>query len=172
MPKIGVIGQRRIICGSNEAFDKPPSEIALRSRPGVEFEHRRLPAARLRIKWRPAEYLRPVTGQPLDVLRMARVRKRVVQFGVVETALVVGGRESQESGLAAGKLEHRWTAHRCFTVPLRSCGCVAARPRAHRGTGRGPGRSPGPALPFRRRPGQGLRPRGCRRVARSSGNRG
>ena len=70
----------------------------------------RLVAAGLRVAGRPAQHLRPVGRQPLDVLGvLAGMRERVVELRVGEAARVVRGGEGEEGRLAAGELEQRRT---------------------------------------------------------------
>jgi hypothetical protein len=74
-------------------------------------------AALLREPWWPAERLRPVRGEPRDVLRvLAGMGERVVQLGVGEAPRVMRRCEGEERGLTPGEGEER-RAHR-VTVPL------------------------------------------------------
>jgi hypothetical protein len=64
-----------------------------------------MPPERLRESgWAP-EDLRPVGGQPLDMLGVDPMGERVAQFGVLKAALVMGGGKGEEGLLAAGELE-------------------------------------------------------------------
>jgi hypothetical protein len=78
-----------------------------------------LVAARLAERLRAAEYLGPVRREPLDVLRvLVRVRERVVQLGIGETAGVMRLGEREEGGVAAGELVERRPAQMAFcTLP-------------------------------------------------------
>src|SRR5204863_4915425 len=73
-----------------------------------------------------AEDLGPVVGEPLDVIRIARMRERMIQDGVVQAALVMRGCKPAEGVLSAGELEDGRTpqdfgaVHR-FTLPLGTC---------------------------------------------------
>jgi hypothetical protein len=79
--------------------------------PGVDLEHRRVPAERLRVACGTPEHLGPVVRQPLHVQWVSRVGEGMVQHRVLEAPLVVGGGQRQESGLPAGELEHRGQRH-------------------------------------------------------------
>ena len=65
-------------------------------------------AARLRERGRTAQHLRPVGGQPLDVVRMlVGMREGMVELGVLQAARVVRRGKGQKRGLAAGELKQR-----------------------------------------------------------------
>jgi len=94
-----------VVSSLDEALDEPRAQIWLRPHPGVDLQHGRVAAARIGVAGRPAEHLRPVPGQPLNVLGMSGVGERMIQHRIVEAALVMGGGESQESRVAAGELK-------------------------------------------------------------------
>ena len=87
------------------------AEVGFRSCAGMELQHGGLPATQLRVMGRTAKDFGPIAGETLDVFGMPGVRKRVVQYGVLQAALMVGSGQSQESRLAAGKIEHRSPRH-------------------------------------------------------------
>ena len=95
----------------HEAGDEALPQILIGSLAGVDAEHPRVTAERLRVAVRTPEHLGPVVRQPLDVLGVAGVGERVVQHRVVETALVMRGGERQEGRLPPGQLEDRRSRH-------------------------------------------------------------
>jgi hypothetical protein len=79
----------------------------------------RLVAARLREGLRSAEHLGPVRREALDVLRvLVAVRERMVQLRIGQAPGVMGPRERQEGGVAAGELVERRPVQTAFcTLP-------------------------------------------------------
>jgi hypothetical protein len=73
--EVGVVREAGIIGCLHEAGDETSSEIFAGSLAGMDAEHRRVAAEVFRIAWRAPEHLRPVVGEPLDVLGVAGVGK-------------------------------------------------------------------------------------------------
>lgn len=104
--KFGVLGQPGVVGGTDEAVHESPAQIAHVSVACVHVLQPALVAARLRVPRRPAHDLGPVSGQPLNVLRvLAGMGERVVQLGILQAPRMVRGGQGQESGLASGELE-------------------------------------------------------------------
>jgi hypothetical protein len=57
------------------------------------------------------------------VIGLARVRERVIENRILQTAFVVRRRESQKGGLATGELIDRWARH---DPKSRSCGLTVS----------------------------------------------
>lgn len=112
----GVVWQARIIGGLHEAADKALSKLFFCALAGVDAEHRRMTAARLRVAGRATEHFGPVARQSLHVIGMSGVRERVVQNRVLQAPLVVRSCECQERRLAARELEDRWSRHGTYSA--------------------------------------------------------
>src|SRR5262245_10259883 len=75
---------------------------------GMHLDHARVAAALARVARWPAQRFGPVRGQALHVLRvLTGVRERMVEFGILQAALVVSRREAEERFLASGELVQR-----------------------------------------------------------------
>ena len=109
--EFGIIGKAGIVSRLHEAGDEASPKVVVSSLPGVDAEHRRVPAERLRVTRRTPKHLRPVVGQPLDVMGVTRVGEGMGEHGVLKAPLMVRGGERQEGRLPAGELEHRGSHH-------------------------------------------------------------
>jgi hypothetical protein len=61
-------------------------------------------AARFGVIRGTSEYFSPIDGQPLDVIGVARMRERVTEDRILQTPLVVRGRESEKGSIATSEL--------------------------------------------------------------------
>jgi hypothetical protein len=57
------------------------------------------------------------------MIGLARMRERVIENGILQTAFVVRRRESEKGVLATGELIDRWARHH---VKSRSCGLAVS----------------------------------------------
>jgi hypothetical protein len=109
-PELRIAGEASVVSRCDEALHEAAPKIGHVTVARVQVEQRRLVAARPRIRWRAAQHLRPVGGQPLYVLRvLARMRERVAELWVGQTARVMCSREAKERGVAPGVLIQRWS---------------------------------------------------------------
>ncbi len=103
----GVHGQLGVIGGAVKAAEEALSKITHIPVARVHSQDGGLVATRLRIGGRPAHDLRPVGGQPLDVLRvLVGMRERMVELGVLHALEAAG----YILPLAYGALAARWLA--------------------------------------------------------------
>ena len=101
-PERAIGGQPRVVEGSLKAADEALAEIAHVAVAGVHAQQPRLAPAAIRVRGRPARHLRPVGGEPLDVLRvLVGARERVLELGVGEAAPVVRPGHGEERVVAA-----------------------------------------------------------------------
>jgi hypothetical protein len=117
--EVRVVGKAGIVGRLHEAGDEALAQILVGSLAGVDAEHRRVTAERLREALRTSEHLGRVVGQSLDVLGLPTVGERVIQHRVVESPLMMRGGEGQEPRLAARELEDRRSRHRASLAHLR-----------------------------------------------------
>jgi hypothetical protein len=96
----------RVICGLHEAVDEAITEIVIRSHPSVDLQHAGLSFGCIRVAIWSAKYLSPVPRQTLDMIRMTRMGKRMVEHRVVQAPLVVSGRKPQKGGCSTGEFEN------------------------------------------------------------------
>jgi hypothetical protein len=107
-PERRIAGEASVISGCEEAVCEAVAEVGYVTVARVQFEEGRLLTARPGIRRRAAGHLRPVSRQPLDVVRvLARMRERVVELGVGRAALVMCPGEAQERGVTPGVLMQR-----------------------------------------------------------------
>jgi hypothetical protein len=103
-PEGRITRKARIIRGLDETSDEALPKIIICALAGMDIEHLRVTAARLRVCGRASEDFSPIAGQPLDVIGVARMRERVTEDGILQTALVVRGREREKCSLASSEL--------------------------------------------------------------------
>jgi hypothetical protein len=112
-PELRVGGPAGVVGGGHEAVREPAAEVAHVPVARVQQHQGALVAAVLpRVPRRPAHRLGQVGRQPLDVQRvLARVRERVVQLRVGQTARVQRGGERHEGPFPARELVQRRSHH-------------------------------------------------------------
>jgi hypothetical protein len=116
--EIRVVRELGVVSRLYEASHEAGAEVITSALSGVDLEHPRMTAMRLRIATWTTEDLSPVVGEVLDVLRVDAVRERMVQLRVLETALVMGRGQGQEGVVAAGEVINRWPGHAdSFSMP-------------------------------------------------------
>lgn len=82
-PEPGIVGEASVVSRFGETPHEAAPKIGHVTVARVEAEERRLVTARPRIRWRTTEHLRPVSREPLYVLRvLARMRERMVELRV------------------------------------------------------------------------------------------
>jgi hypothetical protein len=101
-------GQPGVVGRADEAVHEAPAQIGHVPHAGVQVHHGGLVAALSRVRRWAAHDLRPVGGEPLDVLGVLTwMGERVVQLGVRQAPRMVRGGQREEGRFPACELIQR-----------------------------------------------------------------